>query len=77
MARAAGLSPDGKWAASVFTGNPERLTLLPVGPGQPRDVPLPGLENLQNGSARFLADGKRLVIDGNEPGRPARTYCRR
>jgi eukaryotic-like serine/threonine-protein kinase len=69
-----GLSPDGKWAASVFTGKPERLTLLPVGPGQPRDVPLPGLENLQNGSARFLADGKRLVIDGNEPGRPTRTF---
>jgi eukaryotic-like serine/threonine-protein kinase len=69
-----GLSPDGKWAASVFTGTPERLTLLPVGPGQSRDVPLPMLEHLENGSARFLPDGKRLVIDANERGRPVRTY---
>jgi eukaryotic-like serine/threonine-protein kinase len=69
-----GLSPDGKWAASVFTGNPERLTLLPVGPGQPRDVPLPTLEHLGNGAVRFLPDGKRLVVDGDEPGRPGRSY---
>jgi serine/threonine protein kinase len=26
---AGGLSPDGKWAISIFTGNPERLELLP------------------------------------------------
>ncbi len=69
-----GLSPDGKWAASVFTGNPKHLTLLPIGPGQPREIPLPSLESLQNGAARFLPDGKRLVIDGNEPGRPGRSY---
>ncbi len=69
-----GLSPDGKWAASVFTGSPEHLTLLPIGPGQPREVPLPTLEHLQNGAARFLADGKRLVLCANEKGRPGRSY---
>jgi serine/threonine protein kinase/Tol biopolymer transport system component len=69
-----GLSPDGKWAASVFTGNPEHLTLLPIGPGQPREISLPTLEHLQNGAARFLPDGKRLVICGNERGRPGRSY---
>jgi Tol biopolymer transport system component len=69
-----GLSPDGKWAASVFTGTPEHLSLLPVGPGQPREVPLPTLEHLQGGNARFLPDGKRLVVDASEPGRPARSY---
>ncbi len=68
------LSPDGKWAASVFTGTPEHLTLLAVGPGQAREVPLPTLEHLQNGSARFLPDGKHLVINANEPGRPGRSY---
>ena len=69
-----GLSPDGKWVASVFTGVPEHLSLLPVGPGQPREIPLPALEHLRNGAARFLPDGKRLVIDGNEPGRQGRSY---
>jgi eukaryotic-like serine/threonine-protein kinase len=69
-----GISPDGKWAASVFTGTPEHLTVFPTGPGQPREVPLPALEHLENGAARFLPDGRRMVIDGNEPGRPGRSY---
>jgi Tol biopolymer transport system component len=71
---AGGLSPDGKWAAVVFTGTPQRLTLLPVGPGQPRQVPLPGLQHLQNGGAHFLADGKRIVVEGNQTGRPGRSF---
>ncbi|HZR55992.1 MAG TPA: protein kinase [Terriglobales bacterium] len=71
---AGGLSPDGKWAASVFTGTPEHLTLFPVGTGQPREVPLPGLEHLLNGAARFLPDGKRLAVKGNEPGKSPRCY---
>jgi hypothetical protein len=69
-----GISPDGKWAASVFTGTPEHLTIFPTGPGQPREVPLPALEHLENGAARFLPDGRRLVVDGNEPGHPGRSY---
>jgi Tol biopolymer transport system component len=32
-----------------------------------------GLERLQSG-AHFLPDGKRIVVNGNEPGRPGRTY---
>jgi serine/threonine protein kinase/Tol biopolymer transport system component len=71
---AGGLSPDGKWAASVLTGSPGRLILLPVGPGQSREIALPALEHLDNGAARFLPDGKRLVVDGNEPGRLGRSY---
>jgi Tol biopolymer transport system component len=69
-----GLSPDGKWAASIFTGAPEHLTLYPVGPGQPREISMPKLEHLGNGAVRFLPDGKRLVFDGNESGKPGRSY---
>jgi tRNA A-37 threonylcarbamoyl transferase component Bud32/Tol biopolymer transport system component len=69
-----GLSPNGKWAASIFTGAPEHLTLYPVGAGQPREVPLPGLNHLRNGGARFLPDGNRLAVIGNEPGKLVRTY---
>ncbi len=69
-----GLSPDGKWAISVLTGNPERVTLVPLGPGQPRTLAIPGLEHIYNGNVHFLADGKRITLNANEPGHGARTY---
>jgi WD40 repeat protein len=71
---AGGLSPDGKWAISVSTGHPEQVTLLPTGPGQPRPVNLNGLEHIHNGWARFLADGQRLIANGNEQGHASRCY---
>ncbi len=71
---AGGLSPDGKWALSVFTGTPEHVTLLPIGTGQPRDVPILGLEHVQNGFAHFLSDGEQILINGNEPGHTVRSY---
>jgi eukaryotic-like serine/threonine-protein kinase len=70
---AGGLSPDGEWAISVSTGDKEQVTLLPIGPGQPRPVPITGLEHIQNGYARFL-DGKRIVVNANESGHSVRCY---
>jgi Tol biopolymer transport system component len=67
------LSPDGKWALSVSQTAPVQVNLLPVGPGQSRQVLLPGVEPFQTG-AHFLPDGKRIVINGKQPGRPGRTY---
>jgi hypothetical protein len=69
-----GLSPDGKWAISVLLGPPERVTLVPVGPGQPRPIALPGLEHVDNGNVHFLADGKHIALNANEPGHRARIY---
>jgi eukaryotic-like serine/threonine-protein kinase len=71
---AGGLSPDGKWAISILAGTPGRVTLFPVGPGQPRTIPAPGLEKIHNGTARFLADGKHITINANEPGHGVRCY---
>ena len=71
---AGGLSPDGKWAISILTGSPGRITLFPVGPGQPRTIPAPGLEKIHNGTAHFLTDGKRITINANEPGHGVRCY---
>jgi len=71
---AGGLSPDGKWATSVSAGNPDQMTLLPTGPGQPRTVNISGLEHIQNGWARFLSDGQRLITNGNELGHTNRCY---
>jgi serine/threonine protein kinase/Tol biopolymer transport system component len=69
-----GLSPDGKWAISVLVGNPGRVTLVPLGPGQPRTISLPGLEHIDNGNVHFLADGKHITINANEAGHGARMY---
>jgi hypothetical protein len=71
---AGGLSPDGRWAISIITGSPGRITLYPIGPGQPRTIPVSGLERIYNGSSHFLADGKRITINGNEPGHAVRCY---
>jgi eukaryotic-like serine/threonine-protein kinase len=71
---AGGLSPDGKWAISVSTSQPQQVTLLPIGAGQPRSVDIRGLEHIQTGWARFLADGQRLITNGNEQGRSTRCY---
>ena len=67
------LSPDGKWAISASQSGPAQLTMLAVGPGPSRQIVLPGLERVQFGT-HFLPDGKRLVVNGNEPGRPGRSY---
>jgi serine/threonine protein kinase len=71
---AGGLSPDGKWAVSISIGNPEQVTLLPIGPGQPRPVDVNGLEHIRNGWARFLANGQQITVNGNEQGHLPRCY---
>ena len=70
---AGGLSPDGKWAIA-FTGQPTQITLLPTGPGQPRPVESSGLESIQSGWGRFLPDGQRITVNGNEHGHGTRCY---
>ncbi len=71
---AGGLSPDGKWAISILPGKPGEVKLIPIGPGQPRAIAIPGLEQIYNGPAHFLADGKRITLDANEPGHGVRCY---
>jgi serine/threonine protein kinase/Tol biopolymer transport system component len=71
---AGGLSPDGKWAISILPGKPGEVKLVPIGPGQERNVAVAGLEQIYNGSAHFLADGKRITLNANEPGHGVRCY---
>ncbi|MGA8765127.1 MAG: protein kinase, partial [Candidatus Sulfotelmatobacter sp.] len=70
---AGGLSPDGKLAFSVFTGNPQRVTLFPVGAGQSQTIEIGDLE-IQNGPSHFLPDGKGITVNANEPGHGVRCY---
>ena len=69
-----GLSPDGKWALATFTSRAAQLILLPLGTGQPRTVQVSGLHQIQNGAARFLPDGDKVILIGDEAGHAARCY---
>jgi serine/threonine protein kinase len=71
---AGGLSPDGKWAISILAGTPGQVKLVPIGPGQPRAISVPGLDRIQYGSAHFLADGRHIAINANEAGHGVRCY---
>ncbi len=66
------LSPDGKWAVAIVrrdTG--DRLVLYPAGAGEARSLPLAGFNV---GRARWLPDGKRILLSASEGSRGERLY---
>jgi serine/threonine protein kinase/Tol biopolymer transport system component len=65
------ISADGKWVAAK-TGTPAHLQLLPTGAGDPRSIPLRGLESYYNWE--FGPDIDRLFLVGNEPDHGSRIY---
>jgi len=69
------LTQDGKWVLVYrFWLKPPELVLLPTGAGQPRILPPVGLENVA--MVRIFESGTKLLIIGNEPGRPVMAYVR-
>jgi serine/threonine protein kinase len=70
---ACGLSPDGRWALSVIPyASPPRIMLLPTGAGESKaltDAPFYAF------FARWFPDGKRVAIQGHEPGHGDRIYA--
>ena len=65
------LSPDGKLVlATNLTAS--GLFLAPTGPGRVEDVAVPGVESFQGSS--WFPDGRRLLVNGREPGRRLRSY---
>jgi len=67
------LSPDGRWALAVHHGPPQRLELIPTGPGDVLFLPSGQVETYQYAGS-FLPDGRRIVFIGAERGRPQRTW---
>ncbi len=58
------LSRDGRWALVVSYTDRTRLMALPTGAGQPRPIATHGLEI---GLARWMPDGKGLLVVGRTP----------
>ena len=55
------ISPDGKWIAAS-TRTSKKLMLQPVGLGEPKELPTPGLVAYEN--ATWSDDGRFLVYEG-------------
>ena len=70
--RAVALSPDSRWAICLSATPPSSyLELLPTGAGEPRRLPANGLEYF---AARWLPDGKRIIVSAAESGRQTRLF---
>jgi serine/threonine protein kinase/WD40 repeat protein len=67
-------SADGKWALSFVPGPPPKITILPTGAGDPKVVPIPGIERILAYPPGFFPDGKRIWFIGAESGHSNRTY---
>jgi Tol biopolymer transport system component len=68
------LSPDGKWVIATSFSSPDSLALLPTGPGESRTVALGPVRFDASTNARWMADGRRIVFGGLEPGHRTRSY---
>lgn len=66
-------SPDGKWVANVIPSQPNHFSLLPIGAGEPKDVPVSGLDKLFD--VELMSNGQVLLI-GSERGHGLRCYTR-
>ncbi|HKH97665.1 MAG TPA: protein kinase [Candidatus Sulfotelmatobacter sp.] len=71
---AGGLSPDGRWAVAISSGEPEHVILLPIGAGQPRSLTLRGLEHIHSGWGRFLPNSQGITVNANAAGHASRCY---
>ena len=66
------LSSDGRWVLARQPDSNRNLVLTPAGTGAPVPIEEPGLESVSG--AAFFPDGKRLLLQGREPGQKGRLY---
>jgi serine/threonine protein kinase/Tol biopolymer transport system component len=75
---ASAMSPDGRWilARTRSEQGSARLTLLPTGPGEPRQLSIGKVvpRMVSQEWASWSQDGRLILFPGSEPGRPARAW---
>ena len=69
--KAFAISPDKKWVVGGLPQAPVQLFLLPTGAGEVKPLTHDNINHLWT---RWVADGKRLLFSGNEPGKGVRLY---
>jgi dipeptidyl aminopeptidase/acylaminoacyl peptidase len=67
----AALSPDGRWALALLGPPAPALALLPIGAGEPRML---HPQAIAASRAKWLPDGKRIVLAGVSADRASRLY---
>jgi hypothetical protein len=65
------LSPDGRLAVARTSASPPQVVLLPTGAGEPKTLALGAVVGDQ---ASWFPDGRRILLEGHEPGHGARIY---
>jgi eukaryotic-like serine/threonine-protein kinase len=68
----ADLSADGASVLAVIQTRPPQLVIYPTGAGQTRRLERGGIENYA--TAQWFPDGRRVLVNGNEPGKGTRFY---
>jgi eukaryotic-like serine/threonine-protein kinase len=66
-------TPDGKWVTAVIPSQPNHFALLPTGAGEPKDVPIAGLDSVVY--VTLMADSN-LILEGSVRGHALRCYSR-
>jgi hypothetical protein len=69
---AADLSADGGSVLAVIQSRPPQLVVYPTGVGETRRLERGGIENYS--TAQWFPDGRRVLVNGNEPGKGTRFY---
>jgi DNA-binding winged helix-turn-helix (wHTH) protein len=72
--RAMSLSADGRFAVSIPVDAPDRVDLLPLGPGEVRSLREPGITEFQ--WAALAPDGASVVFTGSAGGGRPRVYVK-
>ena len=67
-----GLSPDGAWALAGARVGMGQLHLVPTGVGETKVLAQGTLEAIM--AASWFPDGRRIIVVGNEAGRPRRLF---
>ena len=65
------LSPDGRSAIARTGTSPRQVVLLPTGAGEARTLAIGSVDGDQ---ASWFPDGRRILLEGHEPGHGARLY---
>jgi Tol biopolymer transport system component len=66
------LSPNGKSVVAIVPSSPPRIMSYPLGAGTATRLDQGGFENLS--CVRWMPDGDRLLVCGNEAGKPTQSF---
>ncbi|MDQ2901379.1 MAG: WD40 repeat domain-containing protein, partial [Acidobacteriota bacterium] len=71
---AGAVSPDEKWVTAYRANAKQKVSLVPIGPGEEIPVLVDGLEDRLGNVVAWLPDGHRYLVRGHQPGKQGRIF---